>query len=185
MSLLRADLLKGRRIALSGTIADEVRGSLGSLGAELEMLPEAELGAEEEQVGEWARARAPLNGLVHGAGGAFGSGDAPALMATLDRTWAAVREVAVGALIGVEGPGKVVVLAPPSDAGPLAEAARAGLENLIRTVSVEWARHEVTSVLVAPGPGTSASDVATLVGFLVSGAGDYLSGCRVDLGVAG
>jgi NAD(P)-dependent dehydrogenase (short-subunit alcohol dehydrogenase family) len=93
-----------------------------------------------------------------------------------------VREIAVGALIDADHPGKLVLVGPAADAGPLARAAGAGLENLARTLSVEWARHRVTSVMVSPGPGSTAASLSTLVGFLVSEAGDYLSGCRVELG---
>jgi NAD(P)-dependent dehydrogenase (short-subunit alcohol dehydrogenase family) len=182
MALLRTDLLEARRIAVSGDVADEVCRALVELGAELELLGDSELDVDEEQVGAWARARAPLHGLVHGAGGTFGSGGEAALLTTLDRAWAAVREVAVGALIEAEYPGKVVVLAPRSGAGPLSDAARAGLENLTRTLSVEWARYAVSAVLVAPGAGTPDSEIAMLIPFLVSEAGDYLSGCRFELG---
>ena len=38
------------------------------------------------------------------------------------------------------GGGRIVYLAPPPDAGEHADAARAGLENLARTLSIEWAR---------------------------------------------
>lgn len=181
MSALRADLLEGRRIALSGQPPEELRQALAAHGAVVEILAAHELPAEEERVGEWARAHAPLDALVHSAGPGFGSGGEAALLSTLDETWAAVREVAVGALIENDRPGKIVLLAPPADAGPLAEAARAGLENLTRTLSVEWARHGVTAVMLAPGRSSVEADVATLVAFLVSDGGGYISGCRFEL----
>jgi NAD(P)-dependent dehydrogenase (short-subunit alcohol dehydrogenase family) len=181
MSLLRADLLQDRRIALAGEPVRELSEALVGLGAEVVGVPLDGLGEEEERVGEWARGQQPLTGLVYQSAATFGPGGDAALQATLDEAWAAVREVAVGALIGAESPGKVVLLAP--GAGPLAEAVAAGLESLARTLSVEWARHQVTAVLVAPGRA-SASELATLVAFLVSEAGAYLSGCRVELAAA-
>ena len=51
----------------------------------------------------------------------------------------ATRAVATGALIPA-GAGKCVLIAPRPDRGPFAGAARAALENLARTLSVEWAR---------------------------------------------
>jgi NAD(P)-dependent dehydrogenase (short-subunit alcohol dehydrogenase family) len=182
---LRADLLKGKRIAVSGELDEEVSHALVDRGAGLEVLGDDELPAEEERVGEWARARAPLDAHVHGAGSAFGSGGQSGLLGALDGAWAAVREVAVGALIGSEAPAKIVLLGPRPDAGPLAEAARAGLENLARTLSVEWARYGVTAVMLAPGRGAQAADIGTAVAFLVSEAGGYLSGCRLELGSVG
>jgi hypothetical protein len=184
MSLLRAGLLKGRRIAVAATVGEELRQVLTRLGAEVEVLQTEDIPSEEERVGDWARAHGPLDAFVYCAASAFGAGGEPGLLGALDEAWAALREVAVGALIDRDGPGKLVVLAPPRDAGPLAEATRAGLENLVRTLSVEWARYGVTSVLVAPSAGTEESELATLVGFLVSEAGAYLSGCRLDLGTA-
>lgn len=181
MSLLRADLLQGRRIALAGGLTEPLADALMSLGAEVEPLPLDGLGEDEERVGEWARAHLPLHALLYSSAAAFGSGGDQALSATLDAAWAAVREVAVGALIEAEHPGKVVLIAPSADAGPLAEAAAAGLENLARTLSVEWARYQVTAVMVAPG-ATPDAELATLLAFLVSEAGGYLSGCRVELG---
>lgn len=179
--MLRAKLLEGTRIALAGG-ADEVGQALLGLGAELERLSVEELSGEEERVGEWARGRAPLHGLVYSAASSFGSGGDRALLATLDEAWAAVREVAVGALIEGEHPGKLVLIAPRAHAGALAEAAQAGLENLARTLSVEWARYGVTAVTVAPGAASTDAEVANLVGFLVSEAGGYLSGCLLELG---
>ena len=79
-------------------------------------------------------------------------------------------------------PGRVLLIAPEPDAGPHAEAARAALENLARTLSVEWARYGITAVAITPGAGTSDVEVAELVCFLLSEAGGYFSGCRFALG---
>jgi hypothetical protein len=38
--------------------------------------------------------------------------------------------------------------------------------------------------MIAPGDATSDEELAELVCFLVSPAGDYLSGCRLELGAA-
>jgi NAD(P)-dependent dehydrogenase (short-subunit alcohol dehydrogenase family) len=77
--------------------------------------------------------------------------------------------------------GQIVVLAPPpGDAA--AEASRAGLENLSRTLSIEWARHAIRPVTVLPGAATSPAEVAELVAFLASPAGAYYSGCAFTLG---
>lgn len=185
MTVLRDQLLAGRAIAL-GEVRDPVRGRLQSLGAQIEVVPAAEaLSAEEELAGEWARARAPLDALVYDCAGEFGTGGEAALQTTLEDAWAAVREVATGALIPAEGPGLVLLIGPPPDAGALSGAARAALENLARTLSVEWARHAVTTVMVAPGRGTTDAELAELVCFLVSEAGAYFSGCRIDLGSVG
>lgn len=184
MSLLRRDLLDGARIAVADGMPGEVEQALAGLGGQLERLDVSQLPADEERVGEWARARAPLHGLVVFAAPSFGQGGPEALTGTLDRIWATVREVAVGALIEAEHPGKLVLVAPPSDAGPLAGAARAGLENLTRTLSVEWARYGLTAAMVAPGPGTTDKQLATLIAFLLSKAGGYLSGCLLELGGA-
>ncbi len=58
---------------------------------------------------------------------------------------------------------------------------RAGLENLARTLSIEWSRYHVTTVAVAPGAGTPAGEVAALTAYLASPAGAYFSGCLLDL----
>jgi NAD(P)-dependent dehydrogenase (short-subunit alcohol dehydrogenase family) len=179
---LRADLLKGRRIAIGGDAERALTDALAGLGAELVRVPAEGLGEDEERVGEWAREHGPLDSLVYAA--AFGSGGDRALVEALDRAWAAVREVAVGALIEPERPGKIVLIAPPADAGALAGAAAAGLENLARTLSVEWARYRVSAVMLARGTATP-QQVATLVAFLVSEAGEYLNGCRLELGALG
>ena len=81
---------------------------------------------------------------------------------------------------------RIVYLAPApgadrSEVGQQADAARAGLENLARTLSIEWARHEITLVTIAPGDTTAAGEVAALTAYLASPAGAYFSGCLLDL----
>jgi citronellol/citronellal dehydrogenase len=84
-------------------------------------------------------------------------------------------------MIEAEAGGKLVLLAaPPSDAA--AAAARAGIENLARTLSIEWARHGIRTAALLPGAATEPEEVAELAAFLASPAGDYYSGCRFDLG---
>ena len=100
-------------------------------------------------------------------------GTAGEARAVLDGAWDAVRGANDGALIVLLGP-------PPGDAH--AEAARAGLENMARTLSIEWSRRGVRPVAVMPGAATSPAEVAELVAYLASPAGAYFSGCRFDLG---
>ena len=98
----------------------------------------------------------------------------------LDAAWLALRPEA-RAMIDAEAGGKLLLIAPaPSDAG--AEAARAGMENLARTLSVEWARYGIRTAALLPGEATTPEEVAELAAFLASKAGDYYSGCRFDLG---
>lgn len=185
MSVLRDELLAGRAVVLAGGSSNALRGELERLGARVELMPDDEgLGEDEERVGEWARARSPLHAVVYDARPRFGSGGEQALGAALEQAWVSVREVSAGALIAEEGPRKIVLVGPPPDAGQLADAARAALENLARTLSIEWARFGVTAVMVAPGPTSGEDELAELVCFLVSPAGEYLSGCRLELGSA-
>jgi NAD(P)-dependent dehydrogenase (short-subunit alcohol dehydrogenase family) len=180
MTVFAAGLLYGRAVALAGEVPDPVARALADLGARVERV--GELAAAEEAVGEWARSRVPLNALVCDAAGAFGRGGDEALLEMMREAWTAVREVAVGALIDADGPGKIILLGPRRSAGPCAEAACAALENLARTLSVEWARHGVTSVMVSPGQRCQESDLAEVICFLCSAAGEYFSGCRLELG---
>jgi NAD(P)-dependent dehydrogenase (short-subunit alcohol dehydrogenase family) len=115
------------------------------------------------------------------------------LRACLDVAWDATRAVVNLALLPADpgapaGPadcprrgGRVVYLAPAPGAGEQADAARAGLENLARTLSVEWARHEITLVTIALGEGTDPGEAAALTAYLASPAGAYFSGCLLDL----
>jgi NAD(P)-dependent dehydrogenase (short-subunit alcohol dehydrogenase family) len=105
---------------------------------------------------------------------------AHALGACLDASWNVTRVVAERAFLPESRGGRIVYLAPRSDAGEHAEAARAGLENLARTLSIEWARHGVTAVTIAPG-SARAAEVAALTAYLASPAGAYFSGCLLDL----
>jgi NAD(P)-dependent dehydrogenase (short-subunit alcohol dehydrogenase family) len=182
VNALRDRLLDGRAIALAGGPPEPMRRAFERLGARVEAVPAGLPSGEEERVGEWARGVGPLDAVVYDARPAFGSGGPQGLGEALERGWVAVREVANGALIPGERPSKVVLLGPQPRSGSHAEAARAGLENLARSLSIEWARFGVTAAMIAPGPATTDEQLSELVCFLVSRAGEYLSGCRLELG---
>ncbi len=179
MTVLRPDLLQGSVIALAGGVRDAVCAALTGAGAEVEQF-DARLGEAEGE--DWARARTPLHGLVFDARGAFGPGGADSLRVTLEQAWGSIRALANGALIHSPQSTKIVLLAPPPGAGPHREAARAALENLARTLSVEWARYGVRTTAVMPGEQTTDEQLGELACFLTSPAGDYFSGCRLELG---
>jgi NAD(P)-dependent dehydrogenase (short-subunit alcohol dehydrogenase family) len=182
MTLLRQGLLDGRAIALAGDVPAAIRDALRVLGARVEELePGAEL--DEERASSWAGVVAPLYALVYDAGPAFGGGGQDGLRGCLERGWVAVRGVATGALIPA-GAGKIVLIAPRLDARSFAAAARDALENLARTLSVEWARHGVGTVALAPGALTTEEELAELVSYLVSPAGEYFTGCVLELGTS-
>jgi NAD(P)-dependent dehydrogenase (short-subunit alcohol dehydrogenase family) len=165
MTVLRPELLAGRTVSLVGE-APAVKDCLTELGARV-----------ETETSESADA------IVYDAAPAFGEGGRAGLRDASARGWTAIREVATGALIPHERGGKVVVIAPRPAAGAFAGAARAALENLARTLSVEWARYRITATVITPGNATTDDEIAQLVCFLVSPAGDYFSGCRFSLGV--
>jgi hypothetical protein len=177
---LRAELLGGRRVAMAGGGPPAIAARMAALGATVELMgPDL---ADEEQAAAWARDRAPLAAAVIDARAWFGSGGAEALRRTLELAWGAARAVATGALAEGGEPSRLLFIIPAAHAGRHAEAARAGLENLTRTLSVEWARFAITTVAIAPGPATTEAELAELVSFVASAAGGYLSGCRLDLG---
>ncbi len=179
MSVLRTDLLRAATVAVTGVPA-AVAAALAAAGARLEELDER-LGEEEAE--GWARARAPLGAVVLDARPAFGTGGSEALRAALEQTWASLRPLAAGALIPQRAGANVALIAPAAAAGRHAEAARSALENLARTLSVEWARYAVRTTAVLPGAQTTDEQLGELVCFLASPAGDYLSGCRLELGM--
>jgi hypothetical protein len=176
---LAPDLLGGSRVVAAGA-AGEIVERLRGLGATVDELGDPML-LSEDDAAAWVRERAP-RALVFDASAWFGSGGAQRLTDTLERAWRAARAVATGALIEAEAPGRLLFAAPRPDAGPHAAAARAALENLARTVSVEWARFQITAVALTPGATTTDAEVAELVCFLLSPAGGYFSGCRFELG---
>jgi hypothetical protein len=165
MTVLRPELLGGRTVSLVGD-APAVKSRLTELGARVDT------GGSES-----------ADAIVYDAAPAFGEGGQAGLRDASARGWSAIREAATGALIPAQRGGKVVVIAPRPAAGAFAGAARAALENLARTLSVEWARYGITASVITPGNATTDDEIAQLVCFLVSPAGDYFSGCRFSLGV--
>jgi NAD(P)-dependent dehydrogenase (short-subunit alcohol dehydrogenase family) len=180
-----AGLLDDVRVAIAGAggAAAQARAELEALGAAVDELPAAVL-ADEDGAAAWARDRAPLHALLYDAEGDFGAGGGDALRAMLEQAWRAIRAIATGALIEAGAPGRLLMVAPRPDAGRHAPAARAGLENLARTLSVEWARYGITAVAIWPARHTTDAELAQLACFLVSPAGGYFSGCRWELGAA-
>jgi NAD(P)-dependent dehydrogenase (short-subunit alcohol dehydrogenase family) len=179
----RPGLLDDRRVAIAGDgqAARAARDRLEALGAHVEALGGNVL-ADEDGAAHWADERAPVHALLIDAAHTFATGGPEALRAALEHAWRAARALAAGAMIESEIPGRLLFVAPAPDAGPHAPAAGAALENLARTLSVEWARFGITAVALTPGTTTTASELAELVCFLVSPAGAYFSGCRFDLG---
>lgn len=164
MTVLRPELLTGRTVALVGE-APVVNSRLSELGARVVSGGSADA-------------------IVYDASAAFGDGGYAGLRDAQAHGWSAIRETAAEAMIPHKRAGKIIMIAPRPDAGAFAQAARAALENLARTLSVEWARYEITATMIAPGHATTDDQIAQLVCFLVSPAGDYYSGCRFSLGVA-
>lgn len=181
--IFRAGLLDGRRLAVAGGEGAAFSATLRDLGAWVGVLPD-EVVLDDGTSSAWVKQRLPLHGLVFDSRAAFAGGGRDGLRQALRLAWLATRAVFTGALIAGEEPAKVTLIAPGPEAGPHCEPARTGLENLARTLSVEWARFGVTTVTVCPGASTTRDELAQLVGFLHSPAGEYFSGCRFDLGVA-
>lgn len=174
--LLRPGLLEGVAVAVAavgpGELAEAVARQAAGLGARVTRI-EVDPGGDEPDPGG-------VDQLVWDGASAFGAGgDVGAVRAALDGAWLVVRPVAVRRFIP-RGDGRVVLLGPrPGDAH--AAAARAGLENLARTLSIEWARHGIRVVAVLPGAHTAADVVGELCALLASPAGDYHSGSVMAL----
>lgn len=199
-ALLRPGLLEGVSIVLARA-ADEgddpqvgfagpVRTLCASLGAQVAVCAPATAGeaGEREAAADGAvevalRELDAAHVLVVDGAGLFERADpADALAETLQSTWDLTRALAARAFIPESAGGRIVLLAPRSAAGAgHAAAAAAGLENLARTLSVEWARYAITTVALAPGPASSPAEVATLCAWLAAPAGAYFSGCLLDL----
>ena len=161
-TLLKAGALEGRAVAADGTIA----AACAAAGATI-----AEPGDR------------PLDTLVVDAAALFGDGGLDGLRAALDGVWSTVLAVATEQWLadGVRAGGKIVLVAPRPDAGEHARAAAAALENLARTLAVEWARAGVRATVVVPGARTTDDERCALVAFLASAGGEYFSGCRFEL----
>src|SRR2546429_18404 len=195
-ALLRAGLMEGVSIVVAATarapVAEAVEAGCAGLGAAVRPW---RVDAEDwQEEGEAAGARAApaaaadADLLAVDAASVFAAAGAgrDALRLCLEVSWGVTKAVAERAFLpGESGSeargGRIVLIAPAPDAGEHAEAARAGLENLSRTLAIEWARHQTTTVTIAPGAEASARGVATLVAYLASPAGAYFSGCLLDL----
>lgn len=160
VSALRHGLLEGQVVAFAGREAAAVRAACARLGA---ATPSVGADLDEEAVAAAvAGLDAPPDTLVCATG-------------DLDGAFVVTRAVA-SAWIAAAGGGKVVLVAPRED-----PAVRAALENLARTLSVEWARFGIRPTAILPGAGTTDDETAELVCFLASPAGDYYSGCAFAL----
>lgn len=177
MTLLRQGLLDGRAVALAGGVPSAIGEALSGLGARVHALDPT---LDEDRASDWAASVAPLHALVFDSSPTFAHGGQENLGAALEAAWVATRGVATGALIPA-GAGKVLLIAPRPVAGSFSSAARAALENLARTLSVEWARYGVTAVAIGPGAGSTDTELAELVCYLVSVAGEYFTGCLFEL----
>lgn len=174
--IFRDGLLDGSRVAVAGDGSSTILDALRRSGAWAQQAP-----VDESQLSRWVADALPLHALVYDARLQPGS-DAAALQTTLERAWVSALAIATGAVIPDRTGGRLVFVAPRPDCGGYAHAARAALDNLARTLSVEWARFAVTAVAIWPGPETTDDDLAALVCYLLSDAGGYFSGCRFDLG---
>jgi NAD(P)-dependent dehydrogenase (short-subunit alcohol dehydrogenase family) len=191
--ILRAGLLTGVRVLVAASpgtprFAPAIARRSAALGATVEDA------VVDPEGNELALAAAGSNGSSRedessGLGESSGSGEvfdllvwdgspAGSALAAIDGAWLAVRPVATQAMAG----GGLIALIAPPPGDAQAAAARAGLETMARTLSIEWARLAIRPVAVLPGAGTPASEVAELVAYLASPAGAYFSGCRFELG---
>lgn len=166
--MLRTGVLSGRTIVLAGA-SDALRGHLEGL--------EATLGSGAAPGG----GAGPGLTLVVDARGDFGDGGYEGVRAAVDRAFAAVRDVAAAHWIDTDTRGQAILVAPAPGAGRHAGAARAGLENLVRSLATEWARHGVTTVAILPADATPEATLHDLVAWLATPAGAYVSGTALTL----
>jgi NAD(P)-dependent dehydrogenase (short-subunit alcohol dehydrogenase family) len=123
-----------------------------------------------------------LDTLIVDCGSMFVQGGGQeALLDCLQSCWNATRLAVEGAFLPAGRGGRVLLLAPAAGAGEHTVAAVAGVENLARTLSIEWARHGITTVALAPGSAQDTEEPASIVAYMASIAGAYFSGCLLDL----
>lgn len=199
--LLRPGLLEGTSVLIASTagpvapLGIAVGEACAELAANVHMCaPDVADEAVVDRIVTAAVAElGSLEMLVVDGAGLFAQGG---LCSCLDATWNVTRAVVNHAFLASDQPTeprqpephqadrecrRIVYLAPQPNAGEFAGAACAGLENLGRTLSTEWARYGITVVTIAPGDGTPAGEVARLCAYLASPAGAYFSGCLLDL----
>jgi len=176
--MLRAGLLEGTVVATAGG-AEAIAAACAALGATTPAL-EADL-LDEEAVTAAATGLGAVGTLVCDAAPGFvaAGGGVEGLTAGLEGAWNAARAVANAIWRPGEG-GKLVLLGPRPRDGAHASALGAALENTARTLSVEWARYAIRPTAVLPADATTEDELATLVAYLASPAGDYFSGCAFD-----
>ena len=189
LDVLRPGVLEELTLCVVGDGATE-RERAAALGARV-VTVDGDL-ADEDAVAVAVGALGHIDVLVVDAASAFvaaGSGMA-GLRCAVDDGWNVVRAVVNASWVtegesasGTSRGGKVVFLAPATDAGEHANAVGAALENAARTLSVEWARFGVRITAVRPREA-SADERAELVAFLASPAGDYFTGCSFYPGAA-
>ena len=179
--MLRAELLDGTTVAFAGG-ADHVADACGRLGAQVRVVDAPLL--DEAAVAESVDALGAVSALVCDAATPFAAvgGGVAGLRAGMDGAWNATRAVVNSGWRedGADG-GKVVLLGPRPRDGAHASALGAALENTARTLSIEWARHGIRTTAIRPGDATPDAEIAELVAYLVSPAGDYFSGCAFTL----
>ena len=169
--LLRPGLLEGLALTLAASGAPSAHGAAverrcAELGGAVSRLSIDPAGDEPP---------APRTDVL-----VYDAAEAADARAALDGAWTAIHPAVTEHMTSAGG-GKVVLVAP-APGGAQAAAARAGLENLARTTSIEWARLQVRPVVVLPGARTEPWEVAELVAYVASRAGDYFSGCALTLG---
>lgn len=178
---------------------------------------------EEDQVEQMVDAVLEHHGqidlAVNNAGGQFlapaesitPKGFRTVIRLNVEGTWLVTHAVATKAMIPSGRGGKIfsITLSPHNGMPGMAHsgAARAAVENLMRTLSVEWARFGIRLLAIAPGQfatetlltkypqalveriaGTiplqrlgSEQELAWLVAYLASFAGDFVSGAVITI----
>lgn len=173
-SVLRADALAGRAIASPAPWAMVLAG----LGADIVTPPPRAAGDDDGAYVLWAEGLPAVDVVIGGA-----SHQEP-VESAVEALWLSIRAAAVTHWIDRDRAGAVLLVAPRPHPEPHAGALRAALENLARTLSIEWARYGIRTTAVLPSDTTADDEIATLVAFLASPAAAYWSGCVVELGAA-
>jgi NAD(P)-dependent dehydrogenase (short-subunit alcohol dehydrogenase family) len=206
----------GRRAEPLETMVDEIAGLGGR--AEAEPMDIRDEDAVERLVDGVLERHGRLDLLVNNAGGQFLSpaegispkGFRTVIELNVTGTWLMTHAAATKAFMP-QGRGKVVsiTLSPHNGMPGMVHsgAGRAAVENMMRTLSVEWARFGITLVALAAGqfdtetlrtkypqqvveavPGTvplgrlgTEEEMAWLVAYLASPAGDFFSGTVITL----